>query len=127
MIRVVDSSAWIEWSTRSRLAPTLRDEIPDQESCIVPTIVQYELAKWFTRELGIDEAEQFIAFTRQCVVVELNTRIALQAAALSAEHQLSTADAIIYATALDQGADLLTCDAHFDALPGVVYVSKTTN
>ena len=35
------------------------------------------------------------------------------------------ADAIIYATALDAGADLLTCDAHFADLPNVVYVAKS--
>ena len=34
------------------------------------------------------------------------------------------ADAIIYATALAMGADLLTCDAHFAKLPRVVYLAK---
>jgi len=34
------------------------------------------------------------------------------------------ADAIIYATAIDNGADLLTCDAHFAKLPRVVYFAK---
>jgi predicted nucleic acid-binding protein len=39
-------------------------------------------------------------------------------------HKLATADAIIYATALASGADLLTCDRHFAALPEVRYVAK---
>jgi PIN domain nuclease of toxin-antitoxin system len=43
---------------------------------------------------------------------------------LSAAHKLPMADAIIYATALQEYADLLTCDAHFEGLPGVVYVAK---
>ena len=29
-------------------------------------------------------------------------------------------------TALNKGANLLTCDAHFEHLPHVVYVSKKT-
>lgn len=33
-------------------------------------------------------------------------------------------DAIVYATAVDQGAELLTCDAHFEKLPGVVFFRK---
>ncbi len=38
--------------------------------------------------------------------------------------KLAMADAIIYATAIDSGADLLTCDAHFAELPRVVYQAK---
>ena len=34
------------------------------------------------------------------------------------------ADAIIYATARAQGADLLTCDRHFEGLPGVRFFAK---
>jgi hypothetical protein len=35
-----------------------------------------------------------------------------------------TADAIVYATALARGADLLTCNKHLDGLPGVRYLPK---
>jgi hypothetical protein len=38
---------------------------------------------------------------------------------------LATADAIVYATALQQGIDLLTCDGHFEGLHGVTLFSKT--
>ncbi len=34
---------------------------------------------------------------------------------------VATADAIIYATAQESNAELLTCDAHFEGLPGVIY------
>jgi PIN domain len=37
---------------------------------------------------------------------------------------LATADAIIFATARHFGVELLTCDAHFKGLTGVVYVEK---
>jgi predicted nucleic acid-binding protein len=46
-------------------------------------------------------------------------------ARLAREHKLATADAIIYATARLMDADLLTCDAHFDGLEGVVYLPKS--
>jgi uncharacterized protein len=49
----------------------------------------------------------------------------LSAAELCAKHKLATADAIIYATSLAHGADLLTCDRHFKNLPGVRFVPKT--
>jgi predicted nucleic acid-binding protein len=91
----------------------------------VPTIVQLELAKWLTREADEDKADQAIAFTGKCVVVALDTTLALAAAEVSARHKLATADAIIYATAHAHGADILTCDAHFEELPGVMLIAKT--
>lgn len=56
----------------------------------------------------------------------MDTRIALLAADLHRQYKLATADAIVYATAQEHGADLLTCDAHFEKLPGVVYFKKVT-
>jgi predicted nucleic acid-binding protein len=90
----------------------------------VPTIVQLELAKWLTREVGEDKADRVIAFTETCVVADLDTATALSAAELCAKHGLATADAIVYATALAHEADLLTCDRHFEDLPGVRFVPK---
>jgi predicted nucleic acid-binding protein len=123
-MRLVDTSAWIEWLTGSPLAVTLGAELPDRAQWVVPTIVQLELARWLTREVGEDKADQVIAFTQTCVVADLDTAIALSAAELCAKHKLATADAIVYATALAHGADLLTCDRHFENLPAVCFVLK---
>jgi predicted nucleic acid-binding protein len=57
-------------------------------------------------------------------VIPLDTLIALLAAQLHKDHKLVTAYAIVYATALNKGAQLLTCDAHFGHLPHVVDWSK---
>lgn len=121
---VVDTSAWIEWLTASAHGKKLVKLFPDKAHCIVPTIVQLELSKWLLREAGEDEADQVIAYTLQCVVVPLDTTIALLAAEVHLEHKLATADAIVYATAMQVGAELLTCDAHFEGLPGVHLFAK---
>ncbi|GGX20291.1 hypothetical protein GCM10007242_29220 [Pigmentiphaga litoralis] len=97
--RVVDTSAWIEWLTGSPLGKKLGKQFPDKPQCIVPTIVQLELSKWLNRELGEDQADQVIAYTQKCVVIPLDTSIALLAAELHRDHKLATADAIVYATA----------------------------
>jgi len=57
-------------------------------------------------------------------VIPLDTLIALLAAQLHKDHKPVTAYAIVYATALNKGAQLLTCDAHFEHLPHVVDWSK---
>ncbi len=122
--RVIDTSAWIEWLTASPLGRKLDREIPVKERCIVPTIVQLELSKWLTREVGEDEADQMIAYTQKCRVVALDTPIALLAAELHRQYKLATADAIVYATARSQGADVVTCDAHFKGLPDIALFVK---
>ena len=124
-MRLVDTSAWIEFLTGSAIGAALAPELPDRSEWLVPTMVQLELAKWLTREAGEEKADRVIAFSETCVVADLDTATALSATELCARHGLATADAIIYATALAHGADLLTCDRHFEALPGVRLVSKS--
>lgn len=123
-LRVVDTSAWIEWLIDSELGRRLDGEIPDKSQCVVPTIVQFELAKWLVRELGEEQSDQVIAYTQQCEVIPLDTTIALLALEFHREYKLATADAIVYATARHQDAELLTCDGHFDGLPHVVLFPK---
>jgi predicted nucleic acid-binding protein len=125
-MRVIDTSAWIEWLVEGPLRKRLAKEIPDRSQCVVPTIVQLELAKWLTREAGEEQADLMLAFTQKCVVAPLDTRIALLAADLHRQHKLATADAIVYATAREFGAELLTCDTHFENLPGVILVRKSS-
>ena len=123
-MRVVDTSAWVEWLIGSALGKRMAAEFPAPQACVVPTIVQLELSKWLLREADEDRADSVIAHTQICVVVPLDTPIALAAAELHRRHQLATADAIVYATAQAQGADLLTCDAHFEGMPGLAYFRK---
>lgn len=126
MKTVVDTSAWIEWfigsSTADRLAPLL----PEPQDWIVPTIVQLELAKWLNREIGEDAADEVIAFSSTCLVIPLDTQIALLAAEITREHSLAIADAIVFATSQSVGGGLVTCDAHFQNLPNTQYIPKET-
>lgn len=124
MSRVVDTSAWIEWLIDSPTGGAVEGELPSRFDWVIPTIVQFELAKWVAREFDEERANQVLAFSQVRELVPLGTRLALLAADTAREHKLSTADAIIYATAIDRGADLLTCDKHFADLPKVVYISK---
>ena len=75
--------------------------------------------------IGIARIAAIMASKRTSDLVPLDISMALLAAEVHRQHRLATADAIVYATARARGADLLTCDAHFAGLPGVVYVKKT--
>lgn len=121
---LVDTSAWIEWLIGSPTGDKLAGHLPDQADWLVPTMVQLELSKWLAREVGEEKQDQVIAFTQICHVVPLDTETALAAAEACRVHKLATADAIVFATARARGATLLTCDAHFEGLPGVTLISK---
>jgi predicted nucleic acid-binding protein len=126
-MRLIDTSAWIEWLIGSPTGRAVAGELPERAAWVVPTIVQLELAKWLTRERSEDEAERVIAFTQFCVVAPLDTRTALIAAEQASARKLATADAIVYATALEYRARLVTCDADFLDLPQVTVIDKRRN
>ena len=121
---VVDTSAWIEWLVDGQLRSDIAPFMPARERCVVPTIVQLELSKWLMRERGEEETDVVIAYTQKCQIWPLDTATALRAAELHREYKLATADAIVYASALLSGAQLLTCDAHFQNLPDVRWIKK---
>ena len=124
-MRVVDTSAWLEWIKDSELGRRIGAEVPTPDRWIVPTAVQFELVRALTRQMSEEAAELAIASSTKCVILPLDTRLAVRAAEYARVHSLAMADAIVYATAIENGADLLTCDAHFASLPGVVYFAKT--
>ncbi|MDP2024995.1 type II toxin-antitoxin system VapC family toxin [Sulfuriferula sp.] len=121
---VVDTCGWIEWLTDGQLADVYAPFLADSGNLIVPTLVQFELYRWCLREKNEAIALDVIGLTEACRVRPLDTRIALSAADLCAQHKLAIADAVVYASALAVGAELLTSDAHFTALPGVRYWQK---
>ena len=122
-MRVVDTSAWIEWLSGSNLGHRISSELPANGDWIVPTIVQYELKRWAIRSGSNPQADTALAFSNKLIRSPVNSELAIRAAEIAVKHSLAMADAIIYATAVEAGADLLTCDAHFN-LPGVVYLAK---
>ena len=121
---VVDTSAWIEWLKDAPLADAIEARLPENDDWIVPTMVQLELTKWALREGGERMVASLVAFSNTCRVVDLDTDLAVLAARSWREAKLSTADAVIYATARVHGATLLTCDRHFEGLEAAEVLGK---
>jgi predicted nucleic acid-binding protein len=121
---VVDTCVWIEALIGSKTGARYLPLWDAPENIIVPTLIQFELRKWCERNVGEDVALNAISATRRCIVQPLTEKIALDAAEMSAKHNLAALDALIYATALNADATLVTCDAHFRGLVGVEFVAK---
>ena len=121
---LVDTCGWIEWLTSGSQAKRYEPLLGQTQDLLVPTLVQFELYKWVCRERDEPTALEIIGVTEQGRVIPLDTSLALHAADLAAAHKLAMADAVIYATARQHGAELATSDSHFQSLPGVSYLGK---
>ncbi len=124
-MKLVDTCGWIEWLIDGKLACQFEAALTDTDQLLVPTTVQFELYKWVRRERNEALALETVALTEQGVVVPLTSSIALLAGDLSLDHSLAFADAIIYATARQQRARVVTCDNHFEGLENVHYIPKS--
>ena len=121
---LVDTCGWIEWMMDTPLAKSYSRYLNSPDTLIVPTLVQHELYKWLYREIDQATALTGIAATQTANVIVLDTSLALLSADAAREFKLATADAIIYATARQHNATLVTSDAHFAELPHVKYFPK---
>ena len=123
-MKLIDTCVYVEVLRGTPTGNLLKSLIPPPGQLLVSTMVLYELGKWLARNMGAEEADEFIAAMLTAQVIEPTAGIALLAAELSANHQLHALDALIYATALEHDAQLVTCDAHFKDLPNVDYTPK---
>jgi len=123
---VVDTNVWIDWLTDQPGADRFHAVFHAPDPPLVPTIIIYEVLRWY-RAKGLTAAAAGIAATlRQGQVVLLTTDIAEAAVELSGIARLAMADAIILASARARGAEFWTQDADFDELSGVRYFPKVS-
>ena len=121
---LVDSSGWLEFFTEGPLANAYAEHLKRPSDIVTPTVVLYEVYKLIKRQRSEQEAVAAAAQLGKTHVVALTEAIALTAADASLAYHLAMADAIVYATALTQGAKLVTSDADLGVLPGVTYLKK---
>jgi toxin FitB len=119
---LMDSSGWIEYFTAGPLAERYATYFTPRYICIIPTIVLYEVYKKIKREKGEETALLLSGQLSANHMIPLTESIAYLAADLSLLHGLAMADAIVYATAKDQNAQVVTGDADLKNLPGVIYI-----
>lgn len=121
---LVDTCGWIEWLTNGKLVDSFTPYLTNLKNLLVPTLVQYELYKWICREKNSTTALEIIGITENAAVIPIDTSLALYAADLSREYKLAMADAIIYATACNADATVITSDSHFQDLDSVKFIQK---
>jgi len=120
-VNVVDSSAWLEYFAGGANAGFFARAIEETDKLVVPTLSLYEVFKRVIQQKSEGDALQAAAVMSQGAVVELDARLALDAARVSVDYRLPMADSVMLATAMAFDATLWTQDEHFRGLPGVRY------
>lgn len=122
---LLDSSAWLEILKLGPNHETYLEKLRESSEVLVPTTVVYEVAKVLRRDSSAEKADVAASLLQRYQIMAMDTPIALVAARLTVEQGLSMADAVIYATAMQCEARLVTGDAHLGGLPGVEYIGRT--
>jgi len=123
-MNVVDSSGWLEYFADGPNARFFAAPIEDLEHLIVPSICLLEVFKKILKERDETAALETVAHMHLGRVVDLDSRIALNAASLGHELRLPLADSVVLATARAHQAVLWTQDSDFQPIEGVKYIAK---
>ena len=120
-MNVVDSSAWLEYFADGPNAGEFADAIADIDSLVVPSITLFEVFKHVRVQRDPAAALYAVAQMMRGRVVDLDSELAVAAAALSAETGLAMADSVVLATARAADATVWTQDSDFEGMDGVEY------
>jgi len=123
-MNVVDSSGWLEYFANGPNAYFFAPPIENLADLVVPTLSLYEVFKRVLQQAGEDKARQAVATMAQGKVIDLDTRLALNAANLSIVTRLPLADSVILATAQAHHATLWSQDGHIKDVPDVRYIEE---
>jgi predicted nucleic acid-binding protein len=125
-MNVVDSSAWLEYFADGPNASFFAGAIQETGALVVPSLTIHEVFKRVLQQRSEGDALRAVAVMQQGSVVDLDVRVALTAARVSADTRLPMADSVILATARLHHATLWTQDADFEGMPEVRYRPRKT-
>jgi predicted nucleic acid-binding protein len=123
-MNIVDSSGWLEYFSGGPNAEHFLSPLKEPSSLIVPVVSIYEVFKVVLREASEHEALQAVAAMQKGLVKDITTKIAMNAAKISLQHNLPMADSLIFATANVYKCILWTQDSDFENLPDVNFFQK---
>lgn len=126
-MNIVDSSGWLEFFSGGPNAEHFSLPLGDASKLIVPSISIYEVFKVILRESEENKALQAVAAMQKGKVVDLDTRIAINASKISLQYRLPMADSIILSTARSYHCIVWTQDSDFKDMPNVKFFAKGTN
>ncbi len=120
-MKVFDSFAWVEYFAGSRRGLNVKEIVEDSEIIYTPSICLTEIKAKYLRE-GRDPKERLEFIEDRGLVLAIDRDIALMAGEFKVSLKLHTADALIYATGVSRGCEVVTGDPHFKDLEMVIII-----
>ena len=121
---LVDSFGWIEFFTDGPLAGEYAKYLQRPSEVLVPTVVLYEVYKKIKAEKNEESALIAIGTMQNAQILPLTETLSVSAADLSLSHKLAMADAIVYASAIQENVGVVTSDKDLKGLPNVTYFPR---
>jgi toxin FitB len=113
--KLIDSSVWVEYLVEGRYHELIEE---DQGSFLLSTLSIFEIKKRLMKKVkSILEINKGINFVKQkSIIIPITEEIAEKAVKISVENKMPMADSLIYQTALENDASVITLDNHFREL-----------
>jgi predicted nucleic acid-binding protein len=122
---LIDSWAWIEFFRGSEPGKRVEDFIDNNHELIVSSINISEVYRWILRFYDESTAEEKReAIKERCFIVDVDEGIAVEAAKIEHKFSWGLGDSIVYATAKQRGAEVLTGDSDFKDRDGVIFLES---
>jgi len=121
---LIDSSGWIEFLCDEPNAIQYKSYTKRPDLIITPSIVCFEVYRVIKRKVNEEHALKAIATLHETEYIPLDESLTVSAADVSLSYGLAMADAIIYCTAKQYNAKIITSDQDFKDLEGVIYIEK---
>jgi len=121
---VIDASGWLEYLADGPLAAQYEQYLGKSETVITPSIAITEVYQKVKKAKGAEVALSVVAQMEKTTVVALDEEIALMAGDLALAHSLALPQAIAYATALREEAQLLTANPHLKGLDQITFLQQ---
>lgn len=120
---LLDSSCWIEYFLGTENAAPYAHHVAES-NVLVPSLVLFEVARTLLQQFESEMVLRAVSLIKQQQVLPLTEGVALDAAQLAENLHLSSADAIVCASAIANKAKLYTHDADLKGLENVEFLPK---
>lgn len=124
MTVLIDSNIWIEYFSGSSVGKKALPFIEGNEKIVMSTINLAEIFRHIMARRGKQDAERAKdALLKYGFSIPVTNTIAIEAAVIKHEKKMGLADAIIYATAKQENAQIVTIDNDFRGCENVLFLS----
>lgn len=126
MTVLIDSWAWIEFFQGSDAGKVVMGYLDDDQDLIISTVNLAEVYRWILHYYDERIAEdKKAAMKERCILIDVDEEIAVEAARIRHRLKWGLGDSIVYATAKQQSASVLTGDGDFQGRDDVIFLNRT--